>query len=226
MRTIISLFALVAFMAVQVVAQEKAPRPKLNPEAKAALKAFQKEKVYPVRKAAHDQFLASLNDEDRTFLAAKQQEANKIMAEAKSVRKAAKKMKKEEKSREDIKAFRTEAMAPVKEQRKALMESMKPFMERNAAAVKTALESIKPHRETWKKERQAILEQHLSAEELAALKARKEERKAKHQARKKGKGAKKGKEGVGKAQKQGKKATLFVLWDGTCKVDQMDEKSE
>ncbi|MBL4648256.1 MAG: hypothetical protein JKY03_00890, partial [Aureispira sp.] len=150
--------------------------PKLNKEAKAALHKFHKETIYPVNKMAYGQLLATLSQEDQTFLAQKRVEEKALHQEMKSMHQEMKGLRESGKSREEMHEMRKEKFAPLKEKRIAFMESMKPFMERNKALIKTSMEPMKENREVWKAKKEAILAQYLSAEEKAKMEACKKER--------------------------------------------------
>lgn len=180
---------------------------KLNKEARAALQKFHKEEVYPIKKAAHDQFLAALKQEDRDFLAQKRIEEKALHTEMRLLHKEMRTYKETGKSRDEIRAMRQSKLEPLREKRKALMESMKPFMERNKDLIKESMEPMKANHEAWKAKKEAILDKYLSEAEQAKRKECKEERK-------KG-GAHKTSEGH---PRKGKRAVRFVLWDGEMKA--------
>lgn len=188
--------------------------PKLNKEAKAALQQFQKETIYPVKKEAHDQFLAALSQEDQTFLTQKRAEGKALHQEMRAMRQEMKGLRESGKSKEEIHEARKEKFAPLREKRHALMESMKPFMERNKVLIQTSLEPMKENHAAWKARRRAILDQHLSEEEKAKMDACKKEKGERgHRGRQDS-----GKEGKRPEGRKGKKVIRFVLWDGQMKM--------
>lgn len=196
--------------------------PKLNQEARAALHEFQKETIYPVKKAAHDQFLATLSQEDRRFLEEKRAEGKAMHQEMRALRQEMKGLRERGKSREEMQEIRKEKFAPLKEKRHAFMESMKPFMEKNKALIQTSMEPMKENREAWKAKKKAIIEEYLSEEERAEMEACKKQ---------KGEGRHRGEHHAGKEGKQhegrkGKKAVRFVLWDGQMKAPKGDQEQE
>ncbi len=178
---------------------------KLSPEAKTALKEFHKNEVYPAKKALHDNFMGQLSAEDLAFVTAKRQESAALQAKSKAIH---------EKLRADKKAGkevdRAAAMAPVREERKALVNSMRPFLEAQQGALDVAMKSLKANEETWRAKKKAIIEQHTTAEEQAKMK----ERRAKTKDRVK-KGAKE--HGISEEDRYIMKAARFVLWDGELK---------
>lgn len=195
--------------------------PKLSKEAKAALQTFHKETIYPIKKEAHDQFLAGLSQEDKAFLDKKRVEEKALRQEMKAMHQEMKTLRESAKSREEMHALHKEKMAPLREKHKAFMESMKPFMEKNEALVKASMEPIKENRTVWKAKKEAILEQYLSAEEKAKRAARKEEKgerghRGGHHGHKVDK-EHKGERARGDQNHEGKGArgaVRFVLWDG------------
>jgi hypothetical protein len=194
--------------------------PKLNKEARAALQEFHKENIYPVKKGAHDQLLASLSQEDQSFLDQKRLEAKALHQEMKSMRQEMKGLRESGKSREEMHAIRKGKFAPLKEKRHAFMESMKPFMEKNKALIQTSMEPMKENREVWKAKKKAILDQHLSAEEKAKMDACKKERGERgHRGRAHGD---KGHEQEGR---KGKGAVRFVLWDGEMRTPKENQNT-
>lgn len=219
--------------------------PKLNKEARAALQKFDKEEVYPVKKAAHNQFLAALSAEDRAFLDQKRVEEKALHQEMKAMHQEMKGLRDSDKTREEMHEMRKEKLAPLREKRSAFMESMKPFMEKNEALVKTSMQPMKENHEAWKTKKKAILEQYLSAEEKAKMEACKTERaeghghKGRHHGEK---GAEKcseksekgnkehkgerGKRGHAHKGKRGKGAVQFVLWDGEMRSPKEGQTNE
>jgi hypothetical protein len=188
--------------------------PKLNKEAKAAMHKFHKETVYPVKKAAHDQFLATLSQKDRTFLDQKRVEGKALQQEHRAMHKEMKGLRESGKSKEEMHEMRKEKFAPLRAKRQAFMESMKPFMERNEALIKTSIEPMKENRATWKVKKEAILDQYLSEEEKTKMESCKKERG--ERGHRGGHHAKKGdKKHEGR---RGKGAVQFVLWDGVMKT--------
>lgn len=180
----------------------------LSKEAKTELQKFQKETVYPVKKAEHDKFLSSLNQEDLAFLEAKRKEGKALQEEMKALRQKMQAERKSGKSKEEMHAEMKAAFAPMKEKRQAFMQSMKPFMEHNQVAIKASMDVLKTKHESWMVERKAIVEKYLTAEQKEKMQAHKAEM------------DKKRSEHPERAEKHGKHgqmmhAVRFVLWDGT-----------
>lgn len=196
--------------------------PKLNKEARAALHEFHKETIYPVKKAAHDQLLATLSKEDQAFLAQKRVEEKALHQEMRSMHQEMRELRASDKTREEIHAIRQAKFAPLKEKRSAFMESMKPFMERNKALIQTSMEPMKENRDAWKTKKAAIIAQYLSTEEQANMETCKKERGERgHRGGHHGHHGAQGAEG-GKG--RGKGAVRFVLWDGEMKTPKGNEK--
>lgn len=187
--------------------QHKRHHGKLSAEAKAELETFHKEKVYPVKKAAHDKMTATFSAEDLAFLEQKRAEGKALHEETRALRKEMKGARKNGTSKEEMKA----TYAPIKEKYAAFMESMKPFMERNKEAIVAAAKSLKAEQEGWRTEKKAILDKHLSEEDKAKMAERKERMKEKLQKR----GEKRGKD---KGDFRKMKMVKFVLWDGEMKT--------
>ncbi|CAA6798922.1 MAG: Unknown protein [uncultured Aureispira sp.] len=218
--------------------------PKLNKEARAALHEFHKETIYPVKKAAHDQLLATLSKEDQAFLAQKRVEGKALHQEMRSMHQEMKELRASGKTREEIHAIRKAKFAPLKEKRGAFMESMKPFMERNKALIQTAMEPMKEKHDAWKTKKEAIIAQYLSTEEQAKMETCKKERGERghrgrhhgHHGEKGGQEAEgghhghhghhgeKGAHGAEGGKGRGKGAVRFVLWDGEMKTPKGNEK--
>lgn len=183
--------------------------PKLSKEAKAALHKFEKETVYPVKKAAHDQFLAGLNPEDQAFLEQKRGEKEALKSKMQLLRKEMRQKKESGISREAMKAERKALFKPVRDEMKALMESMKPFMERNQALLKSSTSEMHAKRETWRGQKKTILDQYLSDEQKAKMEAHRKERGERREDGKRGREHAEGRKIRG--------AVRFVLWDGEMK---------
>lgn len=176
---------------------------KLSKEEKAEMRTYYEEKVYPIKKEAHNQFLAGLSADDKAFLETKRGEKKVLHKEARIAKKDLKALKEAGKSKEELKVARKTAMAPIKEKQKALAVSMKPFMERNQGLIETSIAPIKDNKEMWKEERDAMLEEFLSAEDNAKREAKQ---------------AEKSEKSGGKANKGGERKKLsFVLWSGEMK---------
>ena len=187
---------------------------KLSKEEKAEMRAYYEEKVYPVKKAAHDQFIGGLSADDKAFLETKRAEKKSIHKESRAAQKELRSLRKDGKSKEELKAARKTAMAPIKEKQKALAASMEPFMERNKALIETSIAPIKDNQEMWKDEKDAMLDGFLSEEDNAKRDA-KQAKKAKKSEKKSGDKASKGAE---------KKLLSFVLWSGEMKKKQPKKK--
>lgn len=213
-----------AFLAITLclslgIASAQGPKPhghhpKFNKEAKAELEKLEKEKVYPVKKAAHTELMTKFSKEDLAFLDTKRKEAKALQEEQKAIHQQIRSLKESGKSKEEIHAAMETAMAPIKEKRKAFMQSMKPFMERNLEPIKATMESLKPQHEQWMQERKAIVEKYLTPEQKQKMEARKQEMEKKHA------------EHAGKHEKHQKMmhAVKFVLWDGEYRS--MEERME
>lgn len=178
---------------------------KLTKEEKAEMRTYYEEKVYPVKKAAHDQFLAGLSAEDKAFLDTKREEKKSIHKKTRTVQKDLKAQKEAGKSEEELKATRKTAMAPIREEQKAFFASMKPFMERNRALIEKSIAPIKDNQEMWKEDRDAMLDDFLSEEDNAKREAKKT-KKAEQSAKKTDKGLE-------------RKQLNFVLWNGEMKKE-------
>lgn len=199
----------------------KPHHPKLSKEARAALHEFHKETIYPIKKAAHDQFLTALSQEDRDFLDQKRAEGKALHQEMKSIRQEMKGLRGSGKSREEMHEMHQEKFAPLREKKRALMESMKPFMERNEAVIKTSMQPMKENHAAWKTKKEAIIEQYLSEEEKAKRAICKKERAERgHKGGPHGERAKGGKRQEGR---KGKGAIRFVLWDGVLRTPKEDQ---
>jgi len=193
--------------------------PKLSKEAKEELKTFQKEKVYPVKKAAHDKFEAGLSSDDLAFLQTKREEGKALKEEGHKLHKQARALKESGMTREQMQEKRKELFAPMKEKHMAFMKSMKPFMERNKELLKGSLEDVNRHKEAWKTEKKAIMDKHMTTEQkekMAEHKKKHEEKRAENPER---------------AKKHGKHkkhfgAVKFVLWDGEMREHKECKKGE
>jgi hypothetical protein len=175
---------------------------KLSKEEKAEMRAYYEEKVYPVKKEAHNKFLAGLSADDKAFLETKREEKKVLHKEVRTAKKDLKALREEGKSKEELKAARKTAMAPIKEKQKGLAASMKPFMERNQELIEASIAPIKDNKEMWKEEKEAMLDEFLSEEDNAKRDAKQ---------------AKKSEKPGGKANKGDKKKLSFVLWSGEMK---------
>lgn len=183
---------------------------KLSKAEKAEMRAYYEEKIYPVKKAAHDKFLAGLSADDKAFLETKRAEKKTIAKDTRIVKKDLKAQKEAGKSKEELKAARKTAMAPIKERQKALIASMESFMERNQALIESSIAPVKDNQEMWKEDKDAMLDEFLS-EEDNAKRAEKKAEKDQKSAKKTDKGAE-------------KKKLSFVLWDGEMKKGPSKQK--
>ncbi|MCH2023975.1 MAG: T9SS type A sorting domain-containing protein [Saprospiraceae bacterium] len=184
--------------------------PKLSKEAKDELYTYDKEKIYPVKKAAHDKFLKSLSSEDLAFLDMKRKEDRALQDENHETHKKIRALKESGMTKEQMHEKMKESFAPMKEKRKTFMESMKPFMERNKNLLMPIMESLKEPHQKWKADKKAIIDKYLTDEQKEKIDLKKEahketraklpERGPKHKMHKKHMGAIK-----------------FVLWDGEMK---------
>ena len=215
MKKILSLGLGLCLMVSAIIAQgphRHHKHPKLPSEARAALKQLHQEKIYPVKKAAHDKFLAGLTEGDLAFLEQKRAEGKALRQERKALRQEAKALKDGGSSRMEIREAMQEKMGPVKEKMKAFMQSMKPFMEKHEALIKGSLQEMKAQRPTWKAEKQAILDKYLTAEQKERMEAHKARRAARMERRPESV------EGKGDRRKM-MHAVKFVLWDGEMKKE-------
>ncbi len=193
--------------------------PKLSKEAKEELHNFHKETIYPVKKAAHDKFRASLSADDIAFLDKKRAEGRALQEEAHQIRKKVKALKKSGMTKDEMRAKMKESFAPMKEKQMAFMKSMKPFMERNKELIQSSLEGLKEQHEDWKKQKMAILDKHLTDEQKEKMELHRKkmaEKRAAHPER---------------AQKHEKHhkmfgAVKFVLWDGEMKTPKACKKGD
>lgn len=215
MKKIVSMALGLCFMVSVVIAQgphRHHKHPKLPAEAKAELKQLHQEKIYPVKKAAHDKFLTGLTEEDLAFLEAKRAEGKVLQKARRALKREAKGMRENGQDREAIRTAMQGKMESLKEQAKAFMESMKPFMEKHQELIKGSLEGMKANRQTWQAEKKAILDKYLTEEQkekMGAHRARKEARMERHPER-----AEKGDH-----RKKMMHAVKFVLWDGEIKKE-------
>jgi hypothetical protein len=173
---------------------------KLSKEEKAEMRTYYEEKVYPVKKQAHDKFLAGLSAEDKAFLETKRGEKKAMQKEARGAKKDLKALRDAGKSKEELKAARKTAMAPIKAKQKEFAVSMQPFMERNKGLIEQSIAPIKDNQDMWKEDKDAMLDEFLSEEDNAKREA-KQGKKANKSGDKANKGA-------------GKKQLNFVLWNG------------
>ncbi|MDC0231035.1 T9SS type A sorting domain-containing protein [Aureispira] len=184
--------------------------PKLSKEAKDELNTYDKEKIYPVKKAAHDKFIESLSSEDLAFLNTKRAEGKAIQRGNRAIHKKVRALKESEMTKEQMHEKMKETFAPMKEKNITFMQSMKPFMERNKDLLMPIMESLKEPHQKWKKEKKEIIAKHLTDEqqEKREINKQKDDKKdAKHPER-------------GQKHKMHKKhmgAVKFVLWDGEMK---------
>lgn len=210
MKLSIVLTVLFSLLTTLGFAQKEA---KLSKEEKAEMRAYYEEKVYPVKKAAHDKFLAGLSAEDIAFLEAKRAEKKSITKETRVVQKDLKAQKEAGKSKEELKAARKTAMTPIKEKQKAFATSMKPFMERNQALIESSIAPIKDNKDIWKEDKNTMLDEFLSEEDNA----KRAEKKAK-KSQKTAKSPEKMEKGVEKNK------LSFVLWNGEMKKGHSKKK--
>lgn len=187
---------------------------KLSKEEKAEMRAYYEEKVYPVKKKAHDQFLAGLSADDKAFLETKREEKKRIGKEVRAAKKGLKALREEGESKEELKTAKKEAMTPIREKQKAFAASMKPFMDRNRALIETSIAPIKDNKEMWKDEKDAMLDEFLSEEDNAKREAK--------QAKKAQKRGDKSEDQMNKS--AGKRSLSFVLWNGEMKKSRSAKK--
>jgi hypothetical protein len=178
---------------------------KLSKEEKAEMRTYYEEKVYPVKKEAHNKFLAGLSGDDKAFLETKRGEKKVLHKEVHTAKKDLKALKEAGKSKEELKAARKTAMAPIKAKQQEFVASMKPFMERNQALIETSIAPIKDNQEMWKEDKESMLEEFLSEEDSAKRDA------------KKAKKSEKSEKSGGKVNKGEKRKLNFVLWSGEMK---------
>jgi hypothetical protein len=193
--------------------------PKLCKEAKSEIKTLNKEKIYPAKKAAHDQFLAGLSEEDLAFLDIKRAEEKTLKEAARSIQKKIRALKESGMDREQMREKAKESFAPLKEKRTTFMQSMKPFMERNKESLRAILEPMKEQHEMWKTEKKAIIDKYMTDEDRQRMeeqKKKKEEKHAEHPEKSKKK----------EMHKKHMGAVKFVLWDGEMKKKEECKKGE
>ncbi len=204
---------------------EKGPRhhhkhhPKLSKEAKAELETLNKEKIYPVKKGAHDKFITGLPAEDLAFLETKRAEQKALKEEARAIHKKVRALKDSGMNKEQMREKAKESFAPLKEKRKAFMQSMKPFMERNQERLKSILEPMKEQKEGWKKEKKAIIDKYMTDEERERM----EERKKKHEEKRAGNPQRANKKEM---HKKHMGTVKFVLWDGEMRKKEDCKKGD
>ncbi len=186
-------------------------KPKLSKEAKTELKQYHDEKIYPVKKAVHDDFDSKLSAADLSFLKQKRGEAKAMHEEAKAFYSTMKEKKKGGADKEDLMIEGMEFKLEMMKKKKAFGESMKPFMERNKDLIKTSMEQLKEKHETWKKEKHAIITKHATPEQKEKMEKHRKEYKDKcdKQGEKYAK-----KKAEHKADHEKHAAIKFVLWDG------------
>lgn len=180
-------------------------KPVLQEATKTALKEHRDSKVYPTKKAIHDQLMTALSEADRSLIESHRAEWKALNEEQRQVMGQLRKERKSGQTTTD----RATALAPIREKRKVILEAIKPVLEANQASIRQAMEELKTHKNEWKVEREAILTQYESAETIEQLKQRREARKTKQDEQRK-KSQKKGKAG----HQKGAKAAKFLLWDG------------
>ena len=192
---------------------DKGPRhhkkhhPKLSKEARAELETLNKEKIYPVKKGAHDKFIAGLTEEDIAFLEQKRAEGKALKEESRAIHKKVRALKDSGMDREQMREKAKESFAPLKEKRMAFMQSMKPFMERNKETLRSILEPMKEQHEIWRKEKKAIIDKYTTDEDRERM----EERRKKHEEKRAAHPEKAKKHEM---HKKHMAAIKFVLWDG------------
>jgi len=215
MKKILLMALGLCFMVSAMIAQgphRHHKHPKLPAEAKAELKQLHQEKIYPVRKAAHEKFLAGLTQEERAFLEERREEGKVLRKARKALKQEARTMRDNGADRAAIRAAMEGKTTKLKEDAKAFMLSMKPFMEKHQALIKGSLEGMQENRSSWKAEKQAIFDKYLTEEQ--------KEKMAEHRARR----AARMEAHPERAEKRDKRkkmmhAVKFVLWDGEMKKD-------
>lgn len=218
MKNLIIAFKL-CFCCFMAIAQHphKAHKVKLSCEAKTAVRSWHETNVYPVKKAAHDQFMASLSQDDFNFIEQKRAEMKVLEDEKRAIHQQLRTLKKSGLTKEEMQIKAKEAYAPLKEKHKALMQSLKPFVEQHKESLRATLAPLKEQKATWDAEKRAILEPYLSEEDKLKMEARKKKLDAKmmenpskatkHKHRKKRMGTVK-----------------FIMWDGTMKASKPCKK--
>jgi hypothetical protein len=221
MKKILSLVAVLAFAGVIAFAQHTAPQKKhkKSKEHKMELRQHYEQNVYPILKAEHDAFDASLSAEDMNYLISKRTEAEQLRQEQRNMRKAMKELKKAGSSKEEIKAEFAVQREALKSKRKNLMESLKPFAEKNESLIRQHMENLKPYHKQWKEERLAIHKKYLG-EDFEKMKEHKSERK-----RKKSENISPEEKAKRKEGKVKKKVAKFLLWDGEMKKGGKNEEN-
>ena len=198
-KVFVLLVGFLVAMSSTAEAQQKG-KAKLSKECKTELRTFYQENVYPVKKAAHDNLMAGLSEEDVLFVNDQSGKKMAIREKMKAAKKEARAIRKNGGSKEDVKAKMVELTKPIKAEYKALKESMKPFMDRNQALIEEAMAPFKETRKKWRAEKKIILDKCLT-----------EEQKAKREARKAN--SKKDKDNKKAKAKKGHGKIRFVLWN-------------
>lgn len=191
----------------QITLAQKSKHPKLQEATKIALKEHYASKVYPTKKAIHDDLMLQLSEADLSLLETQRAQYQALNEEQRQVMQQLRKERKAGATTTDRKT----AMAPIREKRQTILESIRPILESHQEAIKQAMSELKQHKAEWKTEREAILTQYESAEVVEQLEARQNKRQEKRRTHRQD-----------NAQKshppKGAKAAHFLLWDGQPKA--------
>lgn len=204
----ISLSMLCALITVlSVSAQERHSGKKMNASTKIELMEYAEKNIYPVKKSAHDQFLAQLPKEDLDFLKSKRIEGKAIRMSMQQMKKSSKALLQDGKSKDEVRIIQKEKMQPLLDRRKEFLETLKPFMEKHKSAIASAMEQIEENKGQWETDKKAIIE------------------------RNEGKSFSEGKEHLKRSNRKNHKASndnmnivKFILWDGTHNHQKMEQK--
>jgi hypothetical protein len=204
--------------------QTKHTRPKLNKKTKQALRDYQEAFVYPVKKAAQDNFVVALSSEDKLFLEQKQTEHKTLVKEKHALKKQASAWKKKGISTQEIQEKMHDSYAPLKEKRILLLKSMQPFMERNQEHLAIILAPLNENKETWKAAKKSIIAQYMTDSDVIQRDSLRNVQRANSSKN----------NATSARNKQAKKnmnAVKFVLWDAelndrkACKGKQMNKEN-
>lgn len=174
---------------------QKFKKPKLKEATKTALQEHYKTKIYPTKKAIHDELMLQLSEADHSLLESQRTSYQALHQEQRQVMQQLRKERKAGRTTID----RATAMAPIRQKRQAILEVLAPLLERHQEAIKKAMEALKNHKSEWKVERKTIMTQYESAEFVEQLEKRQARRKDHNVPKKDG------------------KAAHFLLWDGQPK---------
>ena len=165
---------------------------------KQELDAYFNAEIYPSLKTIHTDMNSKLSAEDKATVATVQSELKALKVEKEALRAKMKAEFKASKDKEAVKAANAGEVEALKVKAKAAKSKIKPVVQNNKELLQATAEQVKPYYEQLKTKRQALMEQHLSPEQLEKMKAKKEAHKAKH----------------GDKKKNHRPIVKFLLWDG------------